>query len=162
MNYTETSSLLIEHELDTLEKNSRFLETKKYWQHGGISVYEHCINVAKISCKIADIYHLDVNYPAMIRGALLHDYFLYNQHDKQPSHRLHGWKHPRIASQNAKRDCNVTPLEEDIILRHMFPLTPFSPAFLEGWIVSLADKICACMELYQNYKRRLSHAASAK
>lgn len=162
MNCAETYRLLIEHELDILEKNSRFLETKNYWQHGGISVYEHCINVAIMSCYIADKHHLDVNYPAMIRGGLLHDYFLYNQHDKHPSHRLHGWKHPRAALENAKADCNVTPLEADIILRHMFPLTPISPAFLEGWVVSLADKICACIELYQNYKRRLSHAVSGK
>lgn len=158
----ETYRLLIEHEIKYLEENSRFLETKEYTQHGGISVYQHCINVAYMSCKIADKYNLDVNYVSLIRGALLHDYFLYDWHEKNPIHSPHGFKHPRLALDNAKRDCSLTPMEENIILRHMFPLTPATPAYLESWLVSFADKICASSEMYHNYKNRLLGAASVR
>lgn len=162
MERQETYRLLIEHEIKHLEEHARFLETKNYTQHGGITVYEHCINVAFMSCKIADKYHLDVNYPSLIRGALLHDYFLYDWHEKNPAHSPHGFKHPRFALDNARQDCSLTAMEENIILRHMFPLTPAFPAYKESWIVSLADKICASAEMYQNYKQRLFASASAK
>ena len=112
--------------------------------------------------SIADKYHLDVNYLSLIRGALLHDYFLYDWHEKNPAHSPHGFKHPRFALDNARQDCSLTAMEENIILRHMFPLTPAFPAYKESWIVSLADKICASAEMYQNYKQRLFASASAK
>ncbi|NLI57101.1 MAG: HD domain-containing protein [Clostridium sp.] len=140
---------IIEDTIEQLCNNSRFLQTTKYMQHGKTSVYEHCIKVAYMSCRIASRLRLNVDFPLLIRGALLHDYFLYDWHDKNNGHRLHGFFHPRKSLQNAHEDFELTPKEENIILRHMFPLTPIPPYYLESWIVCIADKLCALNETLQ-------------
>ena len=85
--------------------------------------------------------------------ALLHDYFLYDWHKADPSHRLHGFYHPGTALRNARQDFALTPREENIIHRHMFPLTPMPPATREAWIVCLADKYCAAAETVEPVKK---------
>ena len=82
----------------------------------------------------------------LVRGALLHDYFLYDWHQKDPSHRLHGFRHPKTALGNAQRDYYLNWKEKNIIARHMFPLIPVPPQCREAWIVCLADKWCALGE----------------
>jgi len=77
---------------------------------------------------------------------LLHDYFLYDWHDPDPSHRLHGFRHPFFALARAEEDFELTPRERNIIVRHMFPLVPVPPTCREAWIVCLADKWCALRE----------------
>ena len=66
---------VLQSELAALNR-SGFLETKKYMQHGSTSVYRHCIAVAYISCIIAARLNIRIHIRQMIRGALLHDYFL--------------------------------------------------------------------------------------
>ena len=53
----------------------------------------------------------------------------------------------RLRLQNARADFALSPIEENAILRHMFPLTLIPPRCREGWLVCLADKICAVCEL---------------
>ena len=63
--------------------NSKNMEKQKeFIQHGDVSVYEHSLRVAYLSIKIASKFHLRVNIRSLIRGALLHDYFLYDCHVK--------------------------------------------------------------------------------
>ena len=83
---------------------------------------------------------------ALVRGALLHDYFLYDWHEKDASHRWHGFHHPAAALKNASADFGLSPRERDVIAKHMFPLTLRPPRFRESWIVCLADKWCALEE----------------
>ena len=87
----------------------------------------------------------------LLRGALLHDYFLYDWHDPDPSHRLHGFHHPARALGNALQDFSLDPVEQNIILRHMFPLTPIPPKYREAILVCLVDKGCS---LYEVFARR--------
>ena len=94
-------------------------------------------------------------------AALLHDYFLYDWHDKDPSHRLHGFTHPRRALENAAADWELTDRERDIILHHMFPLTPLPPRSREAWLVCLADKLCAVQEMAMTPARRRMARAGA-
>ena len=119
-------------------------KTKFFTQHGGTSVYEHCLNVACESLMLARRVKQSVDERAMVRGALLHDYFLYDWH--QPGHGLHGFRHPAIALKNAARDFRLGDIERDVILRHMFPLNLAPPRYRESLIVCLADKICAARE----------------
>ncbi|MDY4969680.1 MAG: phosphohydrolase [Lachnospiraceae bacterium] len=143
-----------EHETIFLEQirilndTSRFRESRQYMQHGTTSVYVHSISVAWVSCLLAEQLHLQVDWLSMIRGALLHDYFLYDWHEKDAGHRLHGFHHPARALKNARADFSLNDTESFIILRHMFPLTPVPPASAEGWIVCLADKICSSFETF--------------
>lgn len=126
--------------------------TKKYIQHGETTVFEHCLAVAKYSLLIAYFlertFKIKVDKRSLVRGAILHDYFLYDWHDKAPGRRTHGFTHPRVACENATRDFELNDVEKDIIRKHMFPLTPFPPMHRESFIVTLADKWCALAETF--------------
>ena len=129
-----------------LEQQGRLGEEKNYIQHGTTTVFAHSVRVASLSLKLAKRLHLKVNRKSLLRGALLHDYFLYDWHEKDRSHRLHGLYHAGTALKNAKKDFHLNKLEENIIARHMFPLNPIFPRYKEAWIVCLADKYCAAEE----------------
>lgn len=129
-----------------LSANTRFDETKNFIQHGNTSVYTHVISVAKKSIEIAEKYNLKVDMDSMIRGALLHDYFLYDWHDGKRERWIHGFTHPMKAYKNAKSEINLNGLERDIIIKHMFPLTILPPRYLESWIVTFADKYVSAVE----------------
>ncbi len=130
---------------------SRFAETRNFIQHGHTSVYTHCISVAYTSCMIAARFNLKVDIPKLVRGALLHDYFLYDWHNAR-SLLLHGFTHPKRALVNACEEFRLSPLECNIISRHMFPLTPIPPLYMEGWIVNIADKYCFVRESFAGEK----------
>ncbi len=115
--------------------------------HNTVTVYLHSVGVTYCSLMIARMLHLQVDEEALVRGALLHDYYLYDTRDGERWHRFHWVCHPRFALDNARRDFRLSPKERDIIQKHMFPLTPLPPRCLEAVIVCLADKICAVMEL---------------
>ena len=134
--------------MNELHTRSRFALTKYFIQHGDVSVYDHCIFVAYMSCRIANKLNLKVDKRSLIRGALLHDYFLYDWHDKNKPVKLHGFRHPKIAFKNASEDFALNKKERDIILHHMFPLNPVPPTSKEAWIICLADKICATRETF--------------
>lgn len=140
---------IIQKKLRYLENCGRINETNNYIQHGSISVYTHCVNVARMSVKIAKWLPIQVNMDALVIGALLHDYFLYDWHDGEGRH-LHGFTHPECAYKNAEKDYTLSPRVKNIIVRHMFPLTPIPPTCTEAWIVCIADKICAIEETLFN------------
>lgn len=142
----------INQTIKKLENSGRYRNLKNYIQHGNVTVFKHCRNVAYLSCIIADRLNVKVDYEALIVGALLHDYFLYDWHEKTDNHRLHGFYHPRRALRNAIRDYKISEREANIILRHMFPLTIVPPAHREAWIVCMADKICAARETLDNIR----------
>ena len=91
----------------------------------------------------------------LVRGALLHDYFLYDWHDKYSHEKLHGFHHPHVALENASREYQLTPRERDIIQKHMWPLTLFHiPRCREAWVVTTADKYCSLKETLLERKGR--------
>ena len=125
-----------------------FMRTKEYIQHGNVTVNAHVMNVARYSVAISDRLHISCSKRELVRGALLHDYFLYDWHipDKENPHNLLGFYHPGVALKNAEREYNLTEREKNIIKRHMWPLTVVPPACREAWIVTAADKWCSLME----------------
>lgn len=138
--------LLKEHASDIMESDN-FKKTKLFMQHGNMPVYSHCIEVAGQSIRISKALGIPCNEREMIRGALLHDYFLYDWHDKTVERQsLHGFYHPGIALRNAKKEYELTLCEQDIIEKHMWPLTIIPPRCREAWIVTTADKYCSLLE----------------
>lgn len=129
------------------------LQMKQFIQHGNTSVFNHCVAVAKFSLLIAKFlekrFHIKIDHKSLVRGALLHDYFLYDWHDPVPANKIHGFTHPGIAWRNASRDFTMNRIEENIIRRHMYPLTPIPPTKREAIIVCLADKWCAICETFK-------------
>lgn len=139
--------LLREYAGDILDSEN-FRSTRNYIQHGVMPVHSHCIDVARKSIAICKLLKIPCNEKEMIRGALLHDYFLYDWHDKTRKNyqRLHGFYHPGIALKNASNEYRLSPREEDIIKKHMWPLTVVPPMCREAWIVTAADKYCSLFE----------------
>lgn len=115
-------------------------------QHGRVTTWDHSVGVATTALAIAAFLRLRVRRDQMVRAALLHDYFLYDWHEKNAGHRFHGFTHPATALKNAQEDFMLTPVEKDIIARHMFPLCPIPPRCREAWLVCAADKYCALLE----------------
>lgn len=132
---------------DILESGN-FRRMKSYIQHGNVTVNAHVMNVARYSIALSESLHIPCSRRELIRGALLHDYFLYDWHipDEVNPHKLHGFYHPGVALRNASREYELTEKERNIIRRHMWPLTVVPPTCREAWIVTAADKWCSLME----------------
>lgn len=135
-------------------RSRNFRSTREYLQHGNVTVSRHSINVAKYSLALSQRLHIPCNQRELIRGALLHDYFLYDWHspDYIKPHKLHGFYHPGRALSNASKEYELTDREKDIIRKHMWPLTVVPPVYREGWIVTMADKWCSLMETFHIHR----------
>ena len=123
-----------------------FMREMDYMQHGSVTVYAHSISVAFFALLIARKLHISLNERSLVRGALLHDYFLYDWHVYDKTHRMHGFIHASLSRINAERDFKINSLEAYIIERHMFPLNIKPPLKKEAAIVTIADKIIALWE----------------
>ncbi|PWM24066.1 MAG: hypothetical protein DBX44_05010 [Oscillospiraceae bacterium] len=137
---------LLRRELASLCEGSRYPRCAGLIQHGTTSVYQHCAGVAWISLRLARRLGWKVNTRALVRAALLHDYFLYDWHLRGQRPRWHGFTHPRRALCNALEEFDLGAQEQDAILRHMFPLTLLPPRSRIGWLICLADKWCGLCE----------------
>lgn len=137
--------------LNRTRENSRLDEMDQYIQHGDTTCLLHTFAVAYYSIMISKMLGIKVNKRELIRGALLHDYFLYDWHDGKKERRIHGFTHPEAALKNAMEDFDLSEREQDIIKKHMFPLTPVPPKFKESIIVCMVDKYCS---IYETFKRR--------
>ena len=121
-------------------------EMARYLQHGKTTCLFHCICVSYLSYRSCLSRGLDAR--AAARGGLLHDLFLYDWHTYRPQRgeRLHGFSHPGKALENARKYFSLTPVEEDVILRHMWPLTTTMPRTPEGRTVTMVDKYVSLLE----------------
>ena len=139
----------VDHAARQLAQAGRLDLTREFIQHGDVTVYAHVTSVARASLSFAECLGragISVDRASLLRGALLHDYFLYDWHDPDPSHRLHGFRHPFFALARAEEDFELTSRERPSIVRHRLPLVPGPPTCREAWIVCLADKWCALRE----------------
>jgi len=136
---------------------------KTLLQHGDVSVYDHSLSVADRCVAVAMRWPGRVNLRSLVRGALLHDYFLYDWHENDDSHRLHGFTHADRALRNARRDFAIGEIEEDMIRSHMFPLNiTRCPRTVEGRILCLVDKVCATLETASGVKKGVKRRALAR
>lgn len=130
----------------------------QYVQHGDTSTFEHCLMVAYCSYQMAKALPSDFNYKSIIRGAMLHDFYLYDWHVPHHSHRLHGFSHAKCALNNASKLLILNKTEADIIEHHMWPLTLRRyPRSKEAFLVCMVDKYCSLAETFhsQKYKKKL-------
>lgn len=137
-------------------RNSEFQRRKTYLHHND-SVYDHSLKVAWASYKMAK--HLQkyvkINISNVVISALLHDFYTtpWREYKNPVLWKKHGFVHGRIACDNANKIFPnlMNKRIENAIKRHMFPLTITPPKYIEGWIVTLADKYVS-LEVFSNPK----------
>lgn len=152
-NHSFTSSKPYQEEFLMLTNDilfhEEFSKLKNYHHHAN-HIYDHVVRVAYISYAISKV--LGFDYVSAARGGLLHDFFLYDWRERKAndtSRSLHGKEHPYIALENARKYFDISALEEDIIVKHMFPKTHAMPRYKESLVVSLSDKLSAILEYLQ-------------
>lgn len=151
------------YRLDTVEDGREFLAVTESLlrtpelralshcrHHKSVSRLQHVQSVAYLTYLICREKGLRAEEAA--RAALLHDLFYYDTltYRKKPRRLL--YRHPQIALANAMRIYPIHELEEDVITRHMWPLSR-PPRTREGRIVSGMDKYCALREFF--FSRRI-------
>ena len=125
-------------------QNEDFLKLRLYRQHNWSNRLMHSINVSYMSWYLAKKWHCNKKVAA--RAGLLHDFCLFDFHEKPPTGEHQAFFHPKAAAENSIEYFHVSERERSAILTHMFPLGPI-PKNKEAWIITLADKICATAEL---------------
>lgn len=143
----------------------KLLEMNQYIQHGNTTTLTHCLVVSYYSYFIALGLPFKLDKRSIIRGAMLHDFYLYDWHVPDDSHKLHGFKHSRFALLNSRKYFKLNSIEKDIIDKHMWPLTLTKfPLYKESLLVCLVDKFCSLAETFyiplmpkelKQFKRRL-------
>lgn len=148
--------LLFSKEFELITKdisiNSEFMKLNNCVHHG-ISRLDHSYRVAYYSYKIMKF--LKLNYVDGTRAALLHDFFIDDVVDLGSIDRLR--KHPICALENAKKYFDISPLQEDIIVKHMFPVTIRPPKYLESIIVDLVDDVASIYERVSGITHELGY-----
>ena len=151
LNYNKTDTYTLYEECVSDLMSDEFVQSMdNYVQHADISTLEHSVFVSYLSFCIAK--YLGFNYYAAARGGLLHDFYLYDWHSDDKPTKLHGFTHPQHALKNANKYFKLSKTEQDIIKKHMWPLTIVPPRYSESYIVCVADKICATAEVFRLYK----------
>ena len=137
----------------------------EFKQHHYSDRLSHSINVSYRSFLLAKKWRGDTR--ATARAGLLHDLFHYDWRLEKMGEGTHAYVHPRVALRNARKLTDISPLEEDIIVKHMFGATIAPPRYKESYIVTLVDKYCACEEvvvpIYNKFKlKATSYLVGAK
>lgn len=130
--------------------NDEFNKLKNITHHG-ITRYDHSLRVAYYTYIISKRLHLD--YEKATKGALLHDFFIDEVSSMNGLSRLR--KHPEYAVINAKKYYDLSPMEEDIIKTHMFPVTFTPPKYMESWLVDIIDDVASIYERSYSMKNEL-------
>ncbi len=149
--YTIEFNYIVKDILD----NNEFKKTKDK-KHHGITRYDHLYRVAFYTFIITKLLRLD--YIEATRAALLHDFFIDETDNLSTFKALQ--KHPKYALENSKKYFYLTPLQEDIILTHMFPVTLTPPKYVESIIVDIVDDVAGIYEKYKSSYKEFKAATT--
>lgn len=145
---------ILEHGKDILDSEI-FKKAMKTPHHlGTTTVGSHSLSVAERCLRVADLYpSLKLNRRMMVRAALCHDLGLTDR-DHCNTMGLLAFSHPVYSVMLAKEyGLNLTKEEENMIHRHMFPLSKI-PSTMENWVLVYSDKYCADREIITIFKRK--------
>lgn len=118
---------------------------REFGHHLGTSRFQHSLNVSYYNFLLCRRLHL--NARAAARAGLLHDLFFYDRKSHEKVLRSHAEEHASVALYNASLAFPISELEGDMIVNHMWPMTPHLPRHRETFIITVVDKFCACAEV---------------
>ena len=85
----------------------------RWKHHGPVTTLDHSLFVAFSTYRVARLLHLDVR--AAVRGALLHDLYLYDSKDKSAHPGNQCFDHPRFAARNAAALTALSEKERNMV-----------------------------------------------
>lgn len=135
--------------------NKEVQSMARYMAHGKTNTLEHCYLVARLSYKVCKQLNLHVDIDAVIAGAILHDFYLYDWHIEDPKHKWHGRLHGETALKNASKHFILNKKMQNVIESHMWPKCKTKPLYLESAVVSICDKCSALKELIWRHEPTL-------
>ena len=116
------------------------LKLKEYSHHRCMTRFQHCLNVSYYSYLTCRKLGLKAEQAA--RAGMLHDLY----EDCPKCTRRHLVDHPERALENALGSFKLTKIEQDIIVKHMWPIRKGLPKYPESMVVMLTDKYIALIE----------------
>lgn len=155
LDFSETEMMALYSIIEEILNHEKWEEMTQYMHHMDTRAV-HAIEVCCVSWRKA-IKNKKCDSKAVAIGALLHDFFFYDWQMEKPnidshdiklkvySFKLHGFVHPLIAYDNAKKYFPhlMNKKIKGIIEKHMWPLTLNPPRCKEAWIVCMVDKSCS-------------------
>ena len=102
---------LFYEELNKLILDPKIHRLSDFPQHNGSNTLAHCVQVAKRSFELAELFGWDIDEKELARGAMLHDYYQYNIKEEGFSAYRHGTSHPLTAMKKAQEDFDLTDKE---------------------------------------------------
>ncbi len=134
-------------------ENHHVQKMKDYIQHCDVTCFEHCRNVAYYTYFVCKKLNLD--YKSATKAAMLHDFFLYDWRVSSFSRKsFHGFVHPKLSLENALLYFSLSEKEQDMIVKHMWPITIKLPKYKESYILTFTDKFSTLLESYRYFRRR--------
>lgn len=136
--------------------NKKVQHMKNFTHHSDTSCFLHSMHVAYYNYKICKLLKLDA--VAGAKGGMLHDLFLYDWHiyARETGEYFHGMTHPKKAWHNARKEFEISHLEKDMIINHMWPLTVALPKHKETYVIVFTDKFCSVCEVIDGYVRQFA------
>lgn len=154
-----------------------FQDTINYKHHGGNNnIYIHCLKTAYCVYIICLLLHLNpIITKSAVIAALLHDIFGYDWSDHNCKQckkwkyekginkikKMHAFNHGIEAVENTSKYINLNENQKDAIRKHMFPLYPVPPKHIEGWLLTIADKVVATQECLYTPIYNIKHLIAA-
>lgn len=137
------------HIADLLEQPEvRRLDTQK--QHYKFTRLRHTMDVAYRSYFLSRFFGWR-HSRSVARAALLHDFFFLEE--GMNSMTLYS-SHPKIAVENASKITELSPMERDIIEKHMFFCHFQKPNYKESVLVIAMDNVSCLSELIRSFFSR--------
>jgi uncharacterized protein len=121
-------------------------ELKNYRHHIVTTRFQHSLNVSYYNYLLCRLFRLDARSAA--RAGLLHDLYFYDTKQYTQSRKAirHSQFHPMAALDNAMQLLPMNAREQDMIVKHMWPVTTQRPKYAETYILTFVDKYCALIE----------------
>ena len=159
MKLTQEEKQKLENIYQVFLNDEKIKRMQSISMHRGSNCYEHSFKVAKFAMKIALRGNKkNLNLEALLIGAILHDYYLYDWRKDRSNKKKHSRKHPYLASENASKDFDISKEIKKIIETHMWPFNfKDFPNTKEARIVSIADKNVALCEALTSIAYKNKH-----
>ena len=124
--------------------NEDFEKLSNYVHHNSNRL-QHSLNVSYLSYKISK--RLNLDYKKISRAALLHDFFFIdNESISRPTRLKTLFEHPKYALDNSLKYFELSDMEKNIIITHMFPFGKYVPRYKESLIVNAIDDYVSVLE----------------